>query len=349
MVFDRGFRRVFVQLCMLRQLVRVCLGPRLDALLDWDSPLTAQLPAKLVTGELALRISDLVWRVGWKGPEADCVYLMLEFQSTPHRFMPARTRAYGALLQEGLLSQGIATPPVGQVISIVVYTGLRPWRVPLEAAALVAASENLAAWSPPPSARYHLVAASAHADWEPGEWSDVKVLFRLLTTPPQEWEDLLVEVDRRVRGAGLRQAFAGFILGVLARDCKGGELPELEGLRGATRMMIDRIQEWRAAHRAELRRREAELKAAQRRREAELKAAQRRREAELKAAHTAELRTMLVSAVDDRFGAEAASRFGALIADLAGIEVLRTIQSLILAAADEDTLMRGVRLVRAPV
>ena len=69
----------------------------------------------------------MVWRIRCRGTRL-YLYLILEFQTRPDRFMPIRMLAYVVLLyqeliREGLLPRGKKYSPV---LPVVVYTGQQP-------------------------------------------------------------------------------------------------------------------------------------------------------------------------------------------------------------------------------
>ena len=76
------------------------------------------------------RFSDIVWKVQRKGrSDAPCyIAILLEFQSTPDKFMALRLLTYVALLLEELakdmdLQESGLLPPV---LPIVLYNGSQP-------------------------------------------------------------------------------------------------------------------------------------------------------------------------------------------------------------------------------
>ncbi|WP_343731522.1 Rpn family recombination-promoting nuclease/putative transposase [Duganella sp.] len=132
--------------------------------------------ASYASDEGKARHEDVVWRARIDG-EWVYVYILLEFQSRPDKWMALRMQVYIGLLYQDLVAQHKLSkhgklPPV---LPIVFYHGHRPWRAATELAELML---------PPPegleqfqaSQRYVLI--DQHHDWARGDI--VPLLFRLL-------------------------------------------------------------------------------------------------------------------------------------------------------------------------
>lgn len=85
-----------------------------------------------ITGDLREREHDMVWQVKWTGDDERWlyIYLLLEFQSTPDKFMALRLMTYLGLLYQDLtrtkqLTHSGKLPPV---LPIVLYNGERRWQ-----------------------------------------------------------------------------------------------------------------------------------------------------------------------------------------------------------------------------
>lgn len=98
-----------------------------------------------ISSEHQKRDSDAVWRLRLtervaQSVEWAYVYIQLEFQSKPQRFMAVRALNYLCMLYEGLANRGEVSrdgrlPPV---LPIVLYNGSRPWRKPVSLEELIA-------------------------------------------------------------------------------------------------------------------------------------------------------------------------------------------------------------------
>ena len=120
---------------------------------DWkaaaDASRLRELPTEFIGARGEKRIADLCWLAGGgggfegAGSEREVtggasVIVLIENQSAPDRFMPARVVASIGLLYESL--GAAARGPDGKfppVLPIVVYTGHRPWRTPDDLTGLV--------------------------------------------------------------------------------------------------------------------------------------------------------------------------------------------------------------------
>ncbi|TBU99385.1 transposase, partial [Stutzerimonas kirkiae] len=83
-----------------------------------------------VSEDMQGRYEDMVWRLRLGDDDWVYLYLLLEFQSTPDRFMALRLLTYIGLFWQQLEKQGRLTrdgrlPPV---LPLVLYNGFKPWR-----------------------------------------------------------------------------------------------------------------------------------------------------------------------------------------------------------------------------
>lgn len=125
---DSAYKLLFSQAAMVRSLLHL-IAAELVAELDLDT--LERLPGEHVARGGQKRFSDIVWKVQRKGrSDAPCyIAILLEFQSTPDRFMALRLLTYVALLLEELakdkeVQESGLLPPV---LPIVLYNGNQPW------------------------------------------------------------------------------------------------------------------------------------------------------------------------------------------------------------------------------
>lgn len=130
---DTEYKKLFSHARAVEELLRGFLGE------DWcdrlDFTTLQRVGSSFVTDDFRERHSDVIWRLRFRG-EPDhwfYVYLLLEFQSTPDRFMAVRLLVYlGLLLQEMIERKKLAPKRrLPAVLPIVVYNGKRTWKAPL--------------------------------------------------------------------------------------------------------------------------------------------------------------------------------------------------------------------------
>jgi len=208
--------------------------------------------------DLKERRADAIWKVRWKNrsssrsaPPEVYLLILLEFQSTPTRYMVLRLLDYTLRIWEALIRRkdwlpGRRLPPV---FPVVLYNGRRPWRGPWSLDELIApVPEGLAEYQPqarcfPLDERdlpidleggRDLVAALAALDR--GETSEEleRIIERLLT-----WLELEEQKP-------LRRAFAGWIQSVLstARPESEPEIRNVDDLLELKSMLHETVKEW---------------------------------------------------------------------------------------------------------
>lgn len=123
---DAGYAALFSHPDMVRDLIQAFVPDAWLQQRDFSS--LEKIPHSYVTddGERK-RAGDVVWRL-YTGDYH--LYLLIEFQSRPDRYMALRMMVYTGLLYQDLLARGLALadhrlPPV---LPIALYNGSRPWR-----------------------------------------------------------------------------------------------------------------------------------------------------------------------------------------------------------------------------
>ena len=139
---DISYRLIYSYPEMVEDLLRQFIAE------DWIDQLNFATLEKVserdIDQRLLRREKDLLWRVHWNGQDARAgewlyIFIHLEFQSRPDRFMALREVTYKALLYEDLVRRNQFTrsgrlPPV---LAIALYNGKRPWNEPTSLEALV--------------------------------------------------------------------------------------------------------------------------------------------------------------------------------------------------------------------
>lgn len=143
---------------MVEQLVRDFVPQAMAAGVDFAG--VDRVSAKFHhTGSGLRREGDVIWRLPTRDGESIYLYLLLEFQSRPDRWMAVRSLIYqGLLWQDIVAGDGARTdgrlPPV---LTVVLYNGARPWSVATNVTSLIALPADSSLWSWQPRACYHLL------------------------------------------------------------------------------------------------------------------------------------------------------------------------------------------------
>ena len=223
-----------------------------------DFPTLEKLPAEYIGEGLHRRLGDMLWRIRFAGPaprgHAHELLVMLEFQSSVDRAMPARVLSCTALVHQervrrGALREGGRLAPV---LPIVLYNGERRWRAAVEVGETVGAVGGGWLARCQPSQRYVLVDAGALGAEDLPAGNRVSALIELENAPSGEaLLGGLREVFGRFGGPeerGLREALYAW-----ARHSpltgRGEGLPslgELEGGGGMATLHEARAREWEA-------------------------------------------------------------------------------------------------------
>jgi len=232
---------------MVSQLLRDFLAePWLDDLdLDRMERLNAKFHAE--TGER--REGDVIWRIPRRGGGGDTyLMLLLEFQSTPDRWMALRALVYVGLLWQHLVREK-RLPPDGRlppVLPVVVYNGDPRWAMPLALHELVGLPENTPLWRYQPEMRYHIVDEGAFSDDDLAARDTLAaLLFRLEASPDPERVVVLADAvlawfGRHPGFEGLRSVFAELLGGLMG---PGVRVPE--ELLEVRNMLASRAEDWK--------------------------------------------------------------------------------------------------------
>ena len=218
---DAAYKRLFSHPEMVADLLRGWIS---EPWADRVRPETLKkVPSEFVTSILERRLSDCVWRFELQDGEEVC--LLLEFQSSVERRMPARLLVYLALLLEQALRIGKPSGFPARVAIAVVYNGDRKWDAPLEFSALFAES-------PDGESRVFCQFRYLVVEWHGAGGRDdlIGLLFALERAGDEELEPLLERLRRRLRGEGrkeLRRSFRIWLNEVLLPERNAG-WPELD-------------------------------------------------------------------------------------------------------------------------
>ncbi|QLF93999.1 Rpn family recombination-promoting nuclease/putative transposase [Pseudomonas sp. ABC1] len=245
---DTGYKLLFSNPEFVRDLL-VGFVPQ-----DWvgqvDFSSLEMLNGHYVSEDMQGRHEDMVWRLRLGDDGWVYLYLLLEFQSTPDRFMALRLLTYVGLFWQQLEKQGQLThdgrlPPV---LPLVLYNGLRQWPYSTRLDDLChPAQSGLRAFQP--HFEYLLIDENRYSDSElSGRQNLVAMLIRLeQAQTPQVMKTAIDEL----RGwltlddqTPLRRNIIRWIIGLVRRRTSSGRIPPLSDLLEVSTMLAERTETW---------------------------------------------------------------------------------------------------------
>jgi hypothetical protein len=246
---DSVYHKIFGHPGMVSQLLRDFLAePWLDDLdLDRMERLNAKFHAE--TGER--REGDMIWRIPRHGGGDTYLMLLLEFQSTPDRWMALRALVYVGLLWQHLVREKQLPPDsrLPPVLPVVVYNGDPLWAMPLALRELVGLPEDTPLWRYQPQMRYHLVDEGAFSEDDLAARDTLAaLLFRLEASPDPDRvvalaDAVLAWFGRHPGFDGLRPLFAELLGGLMGPLAPGVRVPE--ELLEVRNMLATRAEDWK--------------------------------------------------------------------------------------------------------
>jgi len=249
---DALYHRLFSHPGMVAQLPRDFVAePWLDDLRFDD---IERVNAKFHAEGGDRRDGDVVWRIPLKAGGDAYVLLLLEFQSSPERWMALRVLVYVGLLWQHLVKEG-RLPADGRlppVLPIVLYNGDPRWAMPTELGDLICLSEDSPLWRWQPEMRYPIVdeGASTEADLAARD-SLAALLFRLEHS--RDTDLVVALVDELITWFRRHPGFASVmpLFAALARrlvEMNEGAAPGIqvsENLSEVRTMLATRAAEWK--------------------------------------------------------------------------------------------------------
>jgi hypothetical protein len=246
---DSVYHKIFGDPGMVAQLLREFLAePWLD---DLDLDRMERLNAKFHSETGERREGDMIWRIPRHGGGDTYLMLLLEFQSTPDRWMALRALVYVGLLWQHLVREK-HLPPDGKlppVLPVVLYNGDPRWAMPLALRELVGLPEDTPLWRYQPDMRYHLVDEGAFSDDDLAARDTLAaLLFRLEASPDPDRvvalaDAVLVWFGRHPGFDGLRPLFAELLGGLMGPLAPGVRVPE--ELLEVRNMLATRAEDWK--------------------------------------------------------------------------------------------------------
>lgn len=220
---------------------------------DWVAQLDfsrmERVNAKLHAEGLDQRDGDLIYRIQYRDGSGEIyLYLLLEFQSRPDKWMALRTLVYVGLLYQQLIKEKRLTesnqlPPV---FPLVLYNGDSPWHSPEDLQSLIALPANTPLWQWQPQMRYYLLDESRYPEGKTGSLAGT--LFRIENSNDiKALRDSIQALEQQIPETepSLRRAFAVWIYYVLAPH-KGLQLDkrEVQDLTEVREMLATRVKQW---------------------------------------------------------------------------------------------------------
>lgn len=144
---DALFRRVFSEPAQAAALLSASLPAAVRDRFDWNT--LTRLPDTFVDERLRRTESDLLFEVDQPGGEAPArVYMLIEHQSSPDRFMPLRLLRYCAAILEAAAREAPERKRLPSVLPVVFHQGPRPWPYPTSLDGLLEESARNLPWGP---------------------------------------------------------------------------------------------------------------------------------------------------------------------------------------------------------
>ena len=249
---DTLYHRLFSHPEMVTQLLREFVAEPWLADLDLASMQRVNAKFHAITGQR--RESDVIWRIPLRTGGDAYLLLMLEFQSTPDRWMALRVMVYAGLLWQHIINERRLLPDgrLPPVFPLVLYNGDPLWTAPPDLDPLIGLPSGSPLWPWQPRMRYQLDEGTfAEADLAARD-TLAALLFRLenATEPDRidEIVDAVIDWFRRHDGfEALKPIFAALASRVL--EMAEGATPGVrvtENLLEVKTMLANRPAEWRA-------------------------------------------------------------------------------------------------------
>ncbi len=255
---DALYHRLFSHPGLVAQFLREFVAQPWVAELDLDA--MERVNTRLHGRNGTRRDGDVVWRIRQKAGGEAYLLLMLEFQSTPDRWMALRILVYAGLLwqhivHEKRLPRDGRLPPV---FPVVLYNGEPRWTMPASLDALIGLPVGSPLWQWQPAMRYHIVDEGAFRDDDLAGWDSLAaLLFRLgnAGTPDQivAVVDAVIGWFKRQSGFDALKPLFAELAGRLAEmtDGTGPAIKVSENLLEIRTMLANRPAEWKRQWRAE--------------------------------------------------------------------------------------------------
>ena len=255
---DALYHRMFGHPEMVRQLLREFVQEPWVADLDLDR--MERSNARYHSDDDQRREGDVVWRIPLRSGGDAYLLLMLEFQSSPDRWMALRAMVYAGLLWQHTIKERKLAPDgrLPPVFPVVVYNGDPAWVMPVSLDALISLPPESPLWQWQPRMRYHIIEEGAFSDADLASRDTLAALLFRLENCRQadqviELMDAVIDWFRRHDGfEALRPLFAALVGRVV--EMADGAAPGVqvsENLLEVRTMLATRVAEWKQHWRQE--------------------------------------------------------------------------------------------------
>jgi predicted transposase/invertase (TIGR01784 family) len=239
---DHRYRLLFARPQMIEALVREFVPEPWVESLDFST--LERVNASYVSEKLKRSEGDMVWKLRRRDRTPVYLYLLVEFQSRPDRFMAVRIMAYVAALYLDLIARGELAPGrrLPLVIPLVAYNGVRRWRSPLELSELIERFDP-AAEAYVPRLRYRVIDEGAYPPEELARRDGLAALLFWLKTQQGK---AMVQAPRRLKELLAREGdssmYRAFLIW-LGYDPEA--VPEFLSLKEFSEMWDTTVERWK--------------------------------------------------------------------------------------------------------
>ena len=245
--YDAAYKKLFSHAEMVASLINDFVPEEFIADLDFST--LERCSGSYVTDDIRERHDDIVWRVLWKEKWV-YIYILLEFQRRPDKWMAVRVLNYITLLWQDLINTkklkgNDLLPPV---FPIVLYNGSEKWTAAVELSDLMLPITGpLAAYQP--RQKYFLLEENTIPDEElNGSKGVASLLMRLERVNPHDLVSLVDDILDRLRDPvynKLRDAFKTCILLIFSSKIEMNDVnPDSLDLQEVRAMLTERIAQW---------------------------------------------------------------------------------------------------------
>ena len=244
---DSSYHLLFSHPDLVEDLVRNFVPEEWVQHLDFTG--MQRVNAKFHTEGMEQRDGDLIYRIPHQDGDGEIyLYLLLEFQSKPDKWMALRIMVYTGLLyqqiiKEKQLGEDSLLPPV---FPLVLYNGDARWRYPLDVQSLIALPRNSALQRWQPNMQFFLLEENQYPDGKEG--STAGTIMKIENSSDHRaFRDAVQLFDQQIpkSNTSLRRIASTWIGYVIAPH-KGLKLEkrDIQDLSEVTQMLSDKIPQW---------------------------------------------------------------------------------------------------------